>query len=87
MFRAWLLDSHDVPDLLLTRYSHDRDCLSVFFWAPTMKWGLVFASLSDMSRPVKDVSVPQCSGALWLSRMEHFRSRIYVIEDNWTKLR
>lgn len=29
-----------------------------------MKWGLVAASLSDMSRPVEDVSIPQCSGML-----------------------
>lgn len=34
----------------------------VFFWAPTMKWGLVLASISDMSRPVQDLSIPQCAG-------------------------
>lgn len=30
-----------------------------------MKWGLVAASLSDMQRPVEDVSVGQCSGRFY----------------------
>lgn len=32
---------------------------TVHFWAPTLKWGLVFAGASDMKRPVEKVSGAQ----------------------------
>ncbi|QLQ77855.1 hypothetical protein HG537_0A01020 [Torulaspora globosa] len=32
---------------------------TVHFWAPTLKWGLVIAGLSDIHRPVEKVSGPQ----------------------------
>ncbi|KAL3230685.1 hypothetical protein RNJ44_01134 [Nakaseomyces bracarensis] len=32
---------------------------TVHFWAPTLKWGLVFAGLSDMNRPVDKLSGAQ----------------------------
>ncbi|CCC69726.1 hypothetical protein NCAS_0D01450 [Naumovozyma castellii] len=32
---------------------------TVHFWAPTLKWGLVVAGLSDVSRPVEKVSGAQ----------------------------
>ncbi|CAR28856.1 hypothetical protein ZYGR_0U02140 [Zygosaccharomyces rouxii] len=32
---------------------------TVHFWAPTLKWGLVFAGASDMKRPVERVSGAQ----------------------------
>lgn len=32
---------------------------TVHFWAPTLKWGLVFAGLSDIQRPVEKVSGAQ----------------------------
>jgi hypothetical protein len=43
---------------------------TVFFWAPTMKWGLVVAGLSDMNRPPEKISVPQATaltgtGLIW----------------------
>ncbi|CCD23989.1 mitochondrial pyruvate carrier NDAI_0C03290 [Naumovozyma dairenensis CBS 421] len=32
---------------------------TVHFWAPTLKWGLVIAGLSDINRPVEKVSGAQ----------------------------
>lgn len=51
-------------------WDHPAGLKTVFFWAPTMKWGLVLASISDMQRPVAEVSIPQCSalavtGCVW----------------------
>ncbi|PXF46814.1 Mitochondrial pyruvate carrier 3 [Gracilariopsis chorda] len=51
-------------------WEHPAGLKTVFFWAPTMKWGLVYASLSDMKRPVENVSIPQCTvlamtGMVW----------------------
>ncbi|KZW04446.1 UPF0041-domain-containing protein, partial [Exidia glandulosa HHB12029] len=31
----------------------------VFFWAPIVKWCLVMAGLSDLKRPVENLSVSQ----------------------------
>lgn len=44
-----------------------------------MKWGLVVAGLADMSRPVENVSIPQCTGKQlqFLSRHESFQ--LYLI--------
>lgn len=51
-------------------WDHPAGVKTIFFWAPTMKWGLVAASLSDMQRPPEEVSVPQCAalavtGCVW----------------------
>ena len=42
-----------------------------------MKWGLVAASLSDMNRPVEDLSVAQCSGTLITLLFNILFNRIY----------
>jgi mitochondrial pyruvate carrier 2 len=51
-------------------WDHPAGMKTIFFWAPTMKWGLVAASLSEFHRPVEELSVPQCSalaatGCVW----------------------
>ncbi|CCK70330.1 mitochondrial pyruvate carrier KNAG_0E00620 [Huiozyma naganishii CBS 8797] len=43
---------------------------TVHFWAPTLKWGLVIAGLSDLTRPVEKVSGAQslsllATAAIW----------------------
>lgn len=43
---------------------------TVHFWAPTLKWGLVLAGLSDIHRPVENVSGAQnlsliATSAIW----------------------
>lgn len=61
---------HEMAARLRALWEHPAGLKTVFFWAPTMKWGLVLASISDMQRPVAEVSVPQCSalavtGCVW----------------------
>uniref|UniRef100_A0A0N5A526 Mitochondrial pyruvate carrier n=1 Tax=Parastrongyloides trichosuri TaxID=131310 RepID=A0A0N5A526_PARTI len=43
---------------------------SVFFWAPTIKWALVIASLGDLRRPAEKLSTSQntalfATGGIW----------------------
>ncbi|KAJ3416453.1 Mitochondrial pyruvate carrier 2 [Chytridiales sp. JEL 0842] len=43
---------------------------TIFFWAPTMKWGIVLAGLSDLNRPVEKLSFQQnfalaATGCIW----------------------
>lgn len=43
---------------------------TVHFWAPTLKWGLVVAGVSDITRPVENVSGAQnlsllATSAIW----------------------
>lgn len=43
---------------------------TIFFWAPTFKWGISIANLSDLSRDPDQVSTPmQCAvtatGVIW----------------------
>mmetsp|Transcript_16354 Transcript_16354/g.40297 ORF Transcript_16354/g.40297 Transcript_16354/m.40297 type:complete len:303 (-) Transcript_16354:85-993(-) len=50
--------------------NHPAGPRTVFFWAPTMKWGLVIAGIGDMKRPVEKVSLPQnaalaATGVIW----------------------
>lgn len=49
---------------------HPAGPFTIFFWAPTMKWGLSIANIIDYKRPVDNLSVPQQSalcltGAIW----------------------
>lgn len=51
-------------------WDHPAGLKTVFFWAPTMKWGLVFASIADMRKPADTLSVPQTTalattGLIW----------------------
>ncbi|KAK9475119.1 mitochondrial pyruvate carrier [Dipodascopsis tothii] len=43
---------------------------TIHFWAPVMKWALVFAGISDLQRPVESLSGTQqialfATGAIW----------------------
>ncbi|KAK9244135.1 hypothetical protein V1506DRAFT_542322 [Lipomyces tetrasporus] len=43
---------------------------TIHFWAPVMKWALVFAGISDLNRPVESLSGTQqlalfATGAIW----------------------
>jgi len=42
-----------------------------FFWAPTFKWGISIANISDMKKPTEQISLPQqlavaCTGIIWM---------------------
>ncbi|KAF8520396.1 putative mitochondrion protein [Hysterangium stoloniferum] len=51
--------------------NHPAGPKTVFFWAPLMKWCLVFAGLKDLSRPANKLSVSQnaalaATGFIWV---------------------
>ncbi|KAF5289047.1 hypothetical protein FQA39_LY03926 [Lamprigera yunnana] len=59
-----------VPQKAQPFWNHPAGPKTVFFWAPTFKWGLVIAGISDMARPAESLSVPQTlalasTGFIW----------------------
>lgn len=72
-----------VPASLRPMWEHEAGPKTIFFWAPAMKWGLVIASLSDLSRPVEKLSVGQtaslaATGVIWS------RYSLVIIPKNWS---
>mmetsp|Transcript_31366 Transcript_31366/g.43520 ORF Transcript_31366/g.43520 Transcript_31366/m.43520 type:complete len:111 (+) Transcript_31366:83-415(+) len=50
--------------------NHPAGPKTIFFWAPTMKWGITAANINDFSRPVEGISYPQqmavaLTGIIW----------------------
>eukprot|EP00976_Prorocentrum_cordatum_P090313 1188069-Prorocentrum_minimum.AAC.1 len=43
-------------------WNHPAGPKTIFFWAPTMKWGITAANINDFSRPVEGISYPQQLG-------------------------
>ena len=59
-----------VPKKFQPFWNHPAGPKTVFFWAPTFKWGLVIAGISDLTRPADKLSLPQTvalasSGFIW----------------------
>ncbi|XP_076638898.1 mitochondrial pyruvate carrier 2 [Colletes latitarsis] len=51
-------------------FLHPAGPTTVFFWAPTFKWGLVIAGIGDINRPPNMISLSQTAslmitGAIW----------------------
>ncbi|XP_053980064.1 mitochondrial pyruvate carrier 2-like [Hylaeus volcanicus] len=51
-------------------FLHPAGPTTVFFWAPTFKWGLVVAGIGDINRPPDTISLSQTAslmltGAIW----------------------
>lgn len=72
-----------VPTRLRPLWEHEAGPKTIFFWAPAMKWGLVVASLSDLTRPVEKLSVGQtaslaATGVIWS------RYSLVIIPKNWS---
>jgi hypothetical protein len=44
---------------------------AVFFWAPTMKWGITAANINDFQRPVEGISYPQQLGTALLQQRKY----------------
>ncbi|KAG2224034.1 hypothetical protein INT45_009620 [Circinella minor] len=56
---------------------------TIHFWAPAMKWALVFAGISDLQRPAENLSLPQnlslvATGLIWT------RYSMVIIPKNWS---
>ncbi|XP_032818038.1 mitochondrial pyruvate carrier 2-like [Petromyzon marinus] len=74
-FRAGFHRTMDRIELILPQkfrpiWRHPAGPKTVFFWGPTVKWGLVFAGMADMARPAEKLSLYQnsvlgLSGFLW----------------------
>eukprot|EP00455_Lapot_gusevi_P048262 TRINITY_DN663_c0_g1_i4.p2 TRINITY_DN663_c0_g1~~TRINITY_DN663_c0_g1_i4.p2 ORF type:complete len:130 (+),score=30.92 TRINITY_DN663_c0_g1_i4:88-477(+) len=71
---------HRFKDAILKRFerfprvhkvlAHEAGPFTIFFWAPAWKWGLVFAGIADLKRPIENLSVPQntalaLTGLIW----------------------
>uniref|UniRef100_A0A7S0WQS0 Mitochondrial pyruvate carrier n=1 Tax=Chlamydomonas leiostraca TaxID=1034604 RepID=A0A7S0WQS0_9CHLO len=51
-------------------WNHPAGPKTVFFWAPTVKWGISIANIADMQRPTEQISYPQqlaitATGIIW----------------------
>lgn len=51
-------------------WNHPAGPKTIFFWAPTFKWGITIANLSDLQRDPDDVSLPMqlavtATGLVW----------------------
>ncbi|XP_036144588.1 mitochondrial pyruvate carrier 2-like isoform X1 [Monomorium pharaonis] len=58
---------------------------TVFFWAPTFKWGLVIAGIGDLNRPADTISVSQ-TAALMLTGAIWSRYSMVIIPKNYNLL-
>nr|BAN64800.1 conserved hypothetical protein [Babesia bovis] len=59
-----------LPDRLKAFIVHPAGPMTIHFYAPTFKWGISIANLSDISRPTDKISLPQqlavsCTGVIW----------------------
>lgn len=71
-----------VPPKLRPFWEHPAGPQTVFFWAPTFKWALVIAGISDVARPVEKVSTYQ-STALAATGLIWSRYSLVIIPKNW----
>lgn len=72
-----------VPAKLQPVWNHPAGPKTVFFWAPTIKWGLVIAGIGDLQRPAEKISIGQTSalaatGVIWC------RYSLVIIPKNYT---
>ncbi|KAJ8642497.1 hypothetical protein MRB53_004245 [Persea americana] len=64
---------------------HPAGPKTIFFWAPTFKWGLSVANVADFSQPPEKISYPNqivlaCSGVIWA------RYSTVITPKNWNLL-
>jgi len=71
-----------VPAKLQPFWNHPAGPQTIFFWAPTFKWGLVIAGLADYARPPEKLS-PKQSGALTATGCIWARYSLVVIPKNY----
>ncbi|KAK0053526.1 mitochondrial pyruvate carrier 2 [Biomphalaria pfeifferi] len=59
-----------VPTKFRPLWEHPAGPKTIHFWAPALKWVLVFASVGDLQRPAKSLSINQAialaaTGTIW----------------------
>ncbi|XP_020286052.1 mitochondrial pyruvate carrier 2-like [Pseudomyrmex gracilis] len=68
--RLMLKIASALPERFRAAFLHPAGPTTVFFWAPTFKWGLVLAGIGDLKRPADTISLSQTAslmitGAIW----------------------
>ena len=77
------VDPH-VPNNLRSFWESPTGPKTIFFWAPMMKWALVFAGISDsIYRPVDKIS-PYQTASLAVSGMIWTRYSMVIIPKNYS---
>ncbi|KAJ8687840.1 hypothetical protein QAD02_023635 [Eretmocerus hayati] len=66
-------------------FLHPAGPTTIFFWAPTFKWGLVMAGLGDINRPVDTISLGQTT-SLMLTGFIWVRYSLVIIPVNYNLL-
>mmetsp|Transcript_1105 Transcript_1105/g.4485 ORF Transcript_1105/g.4485 Transcript_1105/m.4485 type:complete len:111 (-) Transcript_1105:985-1317(-) len=66
-------------------WNHPAGPKTIFFWAPTMKWGITAANIKDFSRPPELLSVPQQS-AVALTGLIWCKYSLDIIPKNYNLL-
>nr|VZI26993.1 unnamed protein product [Spirometra erinaceieuropaei] len=69
-----------VPTAFRPVWEHPAGPKTVFFWAPTFKWGLVIAGLADLTRPVEKRQFV-CRGNRDLPALSHFQTSENLTDD------
>lgn len=72
-----------VPQQLQPLWNHPAGPQTIFFWAPTFKWGLVIAGLGDLQRPANQLSISQ-SSALAMTGVIWTRYSLAITPKNWS---
>ena len=71
-----------VPAKLLPFWNHPAGPKTIFFWAPSFKWGLVIAGIADIARPAERLSITQ-STALAATGIIWARYSTVITPKNW----
>jgi hypothetical protein len=68
--RVWGRFERKLPNRAQSFLNHPAGPKTIFFWAPSFKWGLVIAGIADVARPAEKLSMLQSSalaatGTIW----------------------
>ncbi|XP_014216515.1 mitochondrial pyruvate carrier 2-like [Copidosoma floridanum] len=74
-----------LPEKSRAVFLHPAGPTTIFFWAPTFKWGLVMAGIGDINRPVENISLSQ-TFSLMLTGIIWSRYSLVIIPKNYNLL-
>ncbi|CAG2255590.1 MPC2 [Mytilus edulis] len=80
-----------VPAKLAPFWNHPAGPKTIFFWAPSFKWGLVIAGIADIARPAEKLSPPQSTALAATAYKEKLNNYLELLETDskytfWFKL-
>ncbi|XP_011311438.1 mitochondrial pyruvate carrier 2-like isoform X2 [Fopius arisanus] len=71
-----------LPEKVRPTFLHPAGPTTVFFWAPTFKWGLVLAGIGDINRAPETISLAQ-TASLMLTGIIWSRYSLVIVPKNW----